>query len=588
MLENLAKYAMDHDLEAEPGFKPKDIKWAIAFDKNGRFLDVIELGDTSQKKNKGECFSKCPDLSQPEMKAGGVTKSHFLVDSNEVIALFGPKAQEKKSVEKHRYFIQLIRKAAGESASLETIANALADERNLALIRDSLQKIKAKPSDKATFSINNKFPVKNESWHSWWREFRRSLKTGGEEYDVKEGGLMRCYVSGNLEKPLKTHPKISGLSDVGGLPTGDALISFKQESFSSYGLSQSENAAVCEVQANQYRAALDSLIRNSKHRFGDTKIIHWFKQEVSDAEDPTRWIEEGESDKEFNAKILADNLLSSIRAGKKPELADNYYYAMTLSGASGRIVVRDWMEGRFEDLVESVKLWFSDMEIISRDGNGYAKSPKFYAVLGSTVRDLKDVNPPFASKMWRAAATGEPIQISALVNAVNRFKVAVIKDEAISHAGTGLIRACLVRDARLKGGINMPDVLKPELNEGHPNPAYQCGRLMAVLAGLQRSALGDVGSGVVQRYYAAASSTPALVMGRITRMSQFHIGKLEGGLANWYEKKISDIWSNLSNGIPKTLTLEEQSMFAMGYYQQMAEMRKRKTVKCNTEEVENE
>ena len=36
---------------------------------------------------------------------------------------------------------------------------------------------------------------------------------------------------------------------------------------------------------------------------------------------------------------------------------------------------------------------------------------------------------------------------------------------------------------------------------------------MALLAAIQEVALGDVGAGVVQRYYAAASTTPALVLG---------------------------------------------------------------------------
>jgi CRISPR-associated protein Csd1 len=43
--------------------------------------------------------------------------------------------------------------------------------------------------------------------------------------------------------------------------------------------------------------------------------------------------------------------------------------------------------------------------------------------------------------------------------------------------------------------------MSPYLNEENPHPAYQCGRLLAVLADLQRAALGDVGAGVVQNYY---------------------------------------------------------------------------------------
>ncbi|MEW6418062.1 MAG: type I-C CRISPR-associated protein Cas8c/Csd1 [Nitrospirota bacterium] len=50
------------------------------------------------------------------------------------------------------------------------------------------------------------------------------------------------------------------------------------------------------------------------------------------------------------------------------------------------------------------------------------------------------------------------------------------------------------------------------LNPEHPHPAYHCGRLLAVLARLQRDALGDVGAGIVQRYYSAASQTVSRIV----------------------------------------------------------------------------
>jgi CRISPR-associated protein Csd1 len=99
---------------------------------------------------------------------------------------------------------------------------------------------------------------------------------------------------------------------------------------------------------------------------------------------------------------------------------------------------------------------------------------------------------------------------------------------------------------------------------------------MAVLAALQRAALGDVGADVIQRYYAAASTTPALVFGRLVRTAQFHLGKVkqEGpGLAWWYEERIAGVCTRIGKSMPATLTLEEQSMFALGYYQQLAALR---------------
>jgi hypothetical protein len=47
MLDLLTKYAHDHGLEAEPGFKPKEVRWAIVCDADANFLEVVELRDTS-------------------------------------------------------------------------------------------------------------------------------------------------------------------------------------------------------------------------------------------------------------------------------------------------------------------------------------------------------------------------------------------------------------------------------------------------------------------------------------------------------------------------------------------------------------
>ena len=113
--------------------------------------------------------------------------------------------------------------------------------------------------------------------------------------------------------------------------------------------------------------------------------------------------------------------------------------------------------------------------------------------------------------------------------------------------------------------------MSPYLNEDHPSSAYQCGRLMAVYARLQHAALGDRNADVVQRFYAAASATPALVMGRLAVLSKFHLGAIKSkGLAIWFERKLADIASRVENCMPTTLSLEQQSMFALGYYQQYA------------------
>jgi CRISPR-associated protein Csd1 len=377
---------------------------------------------------------------------------------------------------------------------------------------------------------------------------------------------------------MKTHLKIERLAGVGGQPSGDVLIGFDKEAYRSYGLEQSANAAVSEEAVSAYRSGLNELIKNHSQRLTGTMVVHWFKEIIAVTDDPLVWLVESPEQQEMNSQHAAKKLLQSIRTGERPDLAQNYFYALTLSGAGGRVMVRDWMEGPFDELVRNINQWFDDLKIVRRDGSQSAGNPKFMAVLGSLVRDLKDLPAPLVTKMWRVAVCNEAIPFSVLAQTLARRKIEILSEEqTINSSGIGLIKAYQIRKYRKEGNNTMADNLKPVLNEDFPSPAYHCGRLMAVLAELQRAALGDVGAGVVQRYYAAASTTPALVLGRLTRTSQFHLNKLEPGLAYWYEGKIAGIWSRLNEAPPRTLSLEDQSLFAMGYYQQLASMKVRKS-----------
>ena len=565
MLELLADYARKNKLPG-PGFKAKTVRWAIVCDANGCFSEVVELGEVGQPRNKGRVFPWCPDLSNAEMNAGGETKSHFLVDAAEIVALYGDKAGDEKVKAKHDYFISRLHDAGKVIPELEKLALLLESDVQMKKLRLRLESSRVKGSEKVTFQIGGVFPVESENWHDWWQQYRASLSGDA-------GRKMVCLASGRVVPAVLTQPAIDGLRDVGG-SMGPVLVGFDKDAFGSYGLKQSENAAVSEASAYQYRAALNELIANHSRRLAGAKVVHWFKAKVKDEDDPLSWLEEPPGTEERHAQHLARELLESIADGRRPGLPDNHYYALTLSGAGGRVMVRDWMEGRFEELAASIGQWFEDLSVVHREGGRLAPDPKFLAVMGATVRELDDLPPPFVATMWRVAVRGEPIPQAALAQAFARTKVDIIKDELFNHARMGLMKAYFVRRAR---EAKKEEDMKPYLNEEHPSPAYHCGRLMAVLAKLQQAALGDVGAGVVQRYYAAASSTPALVLGRLVRGGQFHLNKLDPGLAHWYEEKLGTISVRLGDGVPQTLTLEEQSLFALGYYQQWVDLRTKKS-----------
>ncbi len=580
MLELFVNYAQEHGLETEPGFKSKWVRWAICFDAQGNFLDLVELGDVGSKNNPGQMFPKCPDLSQPELTSGKETRCHFLIEAAEVVALYGKEEPTQKTREKHDYFIGLLRQAKAAVPELALLSEKLAPSETLdAIQRRMAQKTqpKLKPTDKVTFRVGPVFPVESDAWHDWWRSFRSRLAPKAPSAEDPNGtarsslSTMRCFVSGAAVSPAPTHPKIEGLADAGGQPSGSSLIGFDKESFTSYGLDQSANAAVSEEAAAAYRAGLNGLLRTHSTRLVGAKVVHWFKGRVPQEDDPLAWLQAPPEIEELSAQKRARDLWNAVRDGGRPELSDNVYYALTLSGSGGRVMIRDWMQGRFETLVGNIAVWFEDLSITHRDGGKLASPPKFLAVLGATVRALEDLASPLIAKLWRSATRDEPIPYSMLAQALLRVRGDFLQNHPPNHARMGLIKAYHLRKQRQDGGELMTADLYPFLNEQHPHPAYQCGRLMAAMAALQHAALGDVGAGIVQRYYAAASSTPALVLGRLVRTSQFHLNKLDPGLAHWFEDRIAGIWGRIKDNPPRTLNLEEQSLFAMGYYQQLAQ-----------------
>ncbi|PKN04774.1 MAG: hypothetical protein CVU74_05195, partial [Deltaproteobacteria bacterium HGW-Deltaproteobacteria-9] len=250
MIEPILEYARKNGLDVESGFKPKDVRWAIACNSQGHFLEeVIELGDTENKRNKGRTFAKCPDLSQSELIATNGPGCHFLVETAGVVALLSDgNTDERKAQKKHESFVNLLQLASTTWPSLLPVVSCLSDEETLRKIQARLSEIGAKPADKVTVRIDERFPLDSNEWHQWWRDYRKAFRDS-EAKPADDLSKTRCFATGDLVKPTRTHPKIEGLSDVGGQSTGDVLVGFDKDSFQSYGFKKSENAAFSEESA---------------------------------------------------------------------------------------------------------------------------------------------------------------------------------------------------------------------------------------------------------------------------------------------------------------------------------------------------
>lgn len=109
------------------------------------------------------------------------------------------------------------------------------------------------------------------------------------------------------------------------------------------------------------------------------------------------------------------------------------------------------------------------------------------------------------------------------------------------------------------------------LNEQSTSTAYQLGRLFAVLEKLQEEA-GN--TGLRERYFQSASTTPAVIFPTLLHLAQHHIAKSEWGKNSDY--RISAILQNVTE-FPVTLSTEDQGRFILGYYHQRQDLYTKKT-----------
>jgi CRISPR-associated protein Csd1 len=574
MLQALIAYAERNEL-GDADFEPIGVRWLISIDRTGNLAGIILLAESSgDKKPKPKRIER--PKSDPDFVSHG--RSYFLCDSLERSSLFvdDDVKREKRKINQ-AYFVSLLDAAANEcpviGKKLKVLSNFLKDEKRLASLHNQLSAQKAKSSENAMFSVDGESLIESKELREWWR--LRSEKERGEQETEKSV----CLATGRFGSICRTTGFIKLLGE------DTKLISFNKEcpAFESLGLSQAANAPISSDSEVKSRAALNTLIEKSREQkltFNNTAHLHWTRMPIED--DPIDLLASA------NENAVAE-LLKSIKSGRQPvEVEANNYYAMSLSGNGSRIVVRDWLETTVPEVKQHIAKWFQDLSIISPDGVGVKRDFKFYALLFGMVRKNPDELPPqISTQLLHAALRGTPLPQSALAAALKRQQIEPKGEDALRKAvivgRLALIKACLMRSQNVPNHNNQQttQTMTECINLESRDPAYLCGRLFAVFAELQGAALQNVNAGVVERYYASACVTPALVMGRLFRNAQFHSAKAEGeggwkkGKAINAQKDLETITCALGDQFPATLDLEGQGRFALGYYHQKAEVHRR-------------
>lgn len=581
MLKALYDYGIRHKLVLPAGYVNKTVKAYLTFSSESGFIGVYAGGDEAVP---------CPDIGS---LANSKDKSNILVEKRSVVI---PEEPTPKST----FFLDTLRAAAQAEPLLEICVSALEDPDISAAIRRELDKIKVKQSERISFRVNGKSVLESEKILQWWHGYRTLFAKGDNTPTTL------CLITGEPAVPMITTTPIQGLRLVGGHSRGDALICFYEPAFCSYDLKKAANAPVSEEAFAAVKAALDELLRDAPILAG-MKFVHWFDREISVEDDPLYTEDfgirfagdpEDESDgpvNELAERKKANTVPESVHSGETvKDLSQVSYYILLMSGVTGRVMIRRYERGNYAELRKSLDLWRSDLALINPSGNDNIKSCTLTRRLSKLLSPEKKSDRKLSERLKKELAGTTPAIInsiltgSCLPDSVAAKTLVFIRSELLADDETPPGRQISLPDPlacqwlkvwllRKNRNENREVPLMEKYNMSLDNSAYHCGGLMAVYAAIQKTAMPDVNAGIVERYYASAIQMPALVIGQLSSRSNHHLEKIENGkLADYFREELQAVATVLGSSIPATLNLEQQSYFALGYYQMGAKLNQEK------------
>ncbi len=380
-----------------------------------------------------------------------------------------------------------------------------------------------------------------------------------------------CLVTGEHAPVERLHPKVKGV--MGAQSSGASLVSFNDDAYESFGKSQGGNAPVSKRAAFAYGAALNALLARGSERhirIGDSTVVFWAE---SDRPETVRTIEEImagtlQPPDEASVAMRLKAAVSDVASGRPAEPGldpATRVYILGLAPNAARLSVRFWHPGTFGDFARHVDRFWYDLQIEPAPWKGppAARSLLYETAVRVGGKPKADTVPQLlGGQLMRSVLTGRPLPRTLLSAVIARVRA----DGQINGRRAAICKAVINRTMNEE---EIPVSLDPD----NSDPAYRLGRLFAVLERAQTKALPGLNATIKDRYFAAASATPARVFPLLVRQATHHIASLRKDesnrrFGNWLEKEIGAIWLGLDAGMPRSLSLEKQGRFIAGYYHQ--------------------
>lgn len=536
-------------------YTEKPVKWVIELDADGSCLGVLQQTGDGRKGDRGKLM-----LVPDRTRSGTMPPPIFLADNAKYTFSFP--AGDSKSAERHRWYCELTERASRDldNPDLRAVIAFLTrfDNGEIELPPEMM------PEDVVTFRITGRMPVDDLRARSWW-----AANWNGSEEDAAEvdggGSSGQCIVCGQHGQKMGLYIplKLKGLP--GGQSSGTTLVSINADAFESFGLPRGLTSRVCRTCGETFMQCLNALLSDDQRHLSIGPLVYIFWTSGQAEFNPFSYIRDPDPTK-------VRELIESVRTGIDHKANTTQYHIAALSASAARAVLRESMDVSGPQLEKQIACWFELQTQVDPWG-GKSRPLGVWRLAAAAYRDAsKEMTPDVPAALMRCALSGRSLPPSLLPRVIQRCRADHDSaDRPVTYERAVLIRTLLTERNEWKAG-EMTD-----LDQTYVDPAYRSGRVLAVLEDIQRAALGKIGATVVDKYYGAASARPAIVLGKLIGDSQNHLGKLrkdKPGLCAMFQEDLEQALAGMDT-FPRTLALERQGMFALGYYHQRAASRAR-------------
>jgi CRISPR-associated protein Csd1 len=579
LAELYERYQEDPDVDVPARFWSREkAACRICLNEEGEVLAVIPYAETV-----GKGTRKYRVMEVPEHQGRtSAPKPYFLCDT--AAYLFG--MDEKKGAQKFALSCKLHEQVLHgcESPAAQAVlrffedadrSNRLGEQQHELLSEGGFCVFEFEPKQGNSILVHAD-PEVRDAWE------KHCVETSQEEAE-SAGVIGQCSVTGERAPLARLFPQVTGF--VGANSAGASLVSFNLDAFESYGKKQAYNASISEQAAFESGQALRALLSDEHHRIrlGDDVTMVFWSDSPDEQEDEcvfamaSGWFvdDEGKPAEDVRTLQKISDIARAMKSGNPiPDYdVNNGYHLLGLSPNAARLSVRFYFEETFGQLALNFDQYQQD---IAMDG---VKTTSLWRLLQQTKAPGRTSKLPstLVHASYRAMFTGGDFPRALMDLIISRMRA----DHASRNVWdmgerAAVLKACLARRWRLSGEAAHADKeVTMALNRDNTDIGYLLGRLFAVLERAQETAIGgDINATIRDKYIGSASTTPARVFPGILRNAQNHLSKISKGSkgnAIFLDKLIGEI-INAINGdtgaFPATLSIEEQGMFYIGYYQQ--------------------